>query len=348
MSFDKDLKKYEKIGSGFLLFLAGMSLAQCYDAYHTLKEYDKLSLAQELGEDDSLTFSVFRDEKSDNYFLSVISSNSEYKLNDEDYEKLNQILSNEVHPISMLSLSGLGDEVDFSKVDLSAISDVYFQAMQDDFVYTAFFEHTFDFLCFSNVSINDSLKEFLKSTNLEYSTIEVSNEDLEVISYLEEVGKTPNILNINVYGGFYGDALPEFSAREVNMHYYFKYHQLLDIDVSLSDKVEEANFSFSNLSENSQDISFDDVSVDSNNSDLELSFVNVDRDNLSMELCSISSLELPDGSYATFENIDCTDNSLFTSLENLSGFSYSDGQGKEVSYIDKNSSNPAVKCLRYR
>ena len=63
MSFDKGLKKYEKIGSGFLLFLAGMSLAQCYDAYHTLKEYDKLSLAQELGEDDSLTFSVFRDEK---------------------------------------------------------------------------------------------------------------------------------------------------------------------------------------------------------------------------------------------------------------------------------------------
>lgn len=348
MTTKNEIKYLKKINRGFLLFLTGIIFSSGYSSYHISKEIDKLSLAQELGDEDSLTFSVFQDEKSGNYFLSVISSNSNHKLSDGEYEKLNQLLHNEVYPISMLSLSGLGDEVDFSKVDLSGVSDVYFQGMQDNFDYTSFSEHTFDFFSFFNVSTNESLKEFLKSTDLEYSTIDVSNEDLDIISYLEEVGKTPNILDINVYGGFYGETLPVISAREVNMHYYFDYHQLLDIDVSLSDKVEEANFSFSTLTDDSQDIFLDNVSVDSNNSDLELSFVNVDQDNLSMDFSSISSLELPDGAYATFENIDCRDTSLFISLENLSGFSYSDGQGKEVSYIDKNSSNPKVKSLRYR
>lgn len=183
------------------------------------------------------------------------------------------------------------------------------------------------------------MKTFLKSNDLEYSTVDVSNEDFDVISCLEDVGKVPNILDISVYGGFYGETLPVISARKVNIHYYFDYPQLLDLDVSLSDKVEEANFSFGILHDELQDISFDDVSVVSNNSDLELSFVNEDEANLSMELSSISSFELPDGCYVTFENIDCTDNSLFT---------FFDTQGRELSYIDYNSSNPKVKSLRYR
>lgn len=349
MTTKNEIRYLKKIGRGFLLLYTGMFLGLGYNAYHTSKEYDKLSLAQELGDHDSLTFSVFRDEKSANYFLSVISSNSNYKLNNEDYEKLNQLLHNEVYPISMLSLSGIGDEVNFSKVDLSGISDVYFQGMQENFDYTSFSDCTFHFLSFFNVATNESLKEFLKSIDLEHSTIDVSNEDLDIISCLEEVGSTPNILDINVYGGmFYGENLPELSAREVNMYYYCDYHQLLDIDVLLSDKVEEVNFSFSTLRGDSEDISFADIRVASSNADLELSFVNSEDDNLSMNLSSISLLELPDGAYATFENIDCSDTSLFLSLENLSGFSYSDGQGKEVSYIDKNSSNPAVKRLRYR
>lgn len=166
------------------------------------------------------------------------------------------------------------------------------------------------FISFFYCSANESLKEFLKSIDLEHSTVDVSNEDFDIISYLEEVENTPNILDINVYGGFYGETLPELSARKVNMHYYFDHHQLLDVDVSLSDKVEEANFSFAILSDNSQDIFIDDVSIDSNNSDLELSFVNDDEDN-------------------------------------LSGFSYSDGKGKDLSYVNKNSSNPKVKSLNY-
>lgn len=349
MTTKNEIKYLEKISRGLLLFSAGMFFTFGYNTYHMTKECDKLSFAQELGDEDSLTFSVFQDEKSGKLFLSVISSNSSYKLSDGEYEKLNQLLHNEVYPISILSLSGLGDEVDFSRVDLSGVSDVYFQGMQDNFDYTSFSEHTFDFLSFFNVSTNESLKEFLKSTDLEYSTIDVSNEDFDVISYLEEAGQTPNVLDINVYGGgFYGETLPELSARKVNMHYYFDHYQLLDIDVSLSDEVEDINFSFSTLHSDSEDISLADVSVDSNNSDLELSFVNEDQNNLSMSFSSVSSLALPDGAYATFENISCSDSSLFTSFDNLSGFSYLDGQGREISYIDKNSSNPKVRSLRYR
>ena len=107
------------------------------------------------------------------------------------------------------------------------------------------------FISFFNCSANESLKEFLKSIDLEYSTVDVSNEDFDIISYLEEVENIPNILDINVYGGFYGETLPKLSARKVNMHYYFDHHQLLD----------------------------DDVCIDSNNSDLELSYVNKNSSN---------------------------------------------------------------------
>ena len=345
---DNDLKKIEKIRRGLLLLSSGMLLATGYNAYHTSKEYDKLSLAQELGDDDSLIFSVFQEEKSGNNVLSITSFDAEHKLSDGDYEKLDQLLHNEVYPISKLNLAGLGDEVDFSKVDLSGISNICFQNMQNNFDYASFSDNTFVFLSFFDVSVNESLKDFFKSTDLEYSTVDVSNSDLDVISYLEEVGKAPNILDINVYGGFYGETLPVFSAREVNMDYYFDHYQLLDLDVSLSDQVEEANFSFSTLQDDSQDISLADISVDCNNSDLELSFVNDDEEKLSMELGSVSSIELPDESYVTFENIDCNDSSLFTSFDNLSGFSYSDTQGKEFTYIDRNSSNSKVKNLRYR
>lgn len=349
MSSQNDIKYLKKISRGLLLFFTGMIFATGYNAYHTSKEYDKLSFAQELGDEDSLTFSVYREKNSNNTVLSIISfnSDSDYALSDGDYEKLNQLLHNEIYPVSKLNLTDLGDEIDFSKVDVSGISDICFQGVQNNFDYTPFSNHNLSFISFFNCSTNESLKEFLKSIDLEHSTVDVSNEDFDIISYLEEVENTPNILDINVYGGFYGETLPELSARKVNMHYYFDHHQLLDVDVSLSDKVEEANFSFAILSDNSQDIFIDDVSIDSNNSDLELSFVNDDEDNLSMEFSSISSASLPDGSYVTFENIDCSDSSLFTSFDNLSGFSYSDGKGKELSYVNKNSSNHKVKSLNY-
>lgn len=346
MSNQNDMKYLKKICRGLLLCSTGIVLATTYNAYHTIKESNKLSLAQELGDEGSLTFSFYLD-ASDNPVLSILSSDSNYILSDDDYEKFNQLLHNEIYPISKLDLTGLGGEVDFSKVDLSGITDVSFQNVQDNFDYSPFSNYNFDSISFFYSPMNDSLQTFLKSTELDYSTVSVSNGDFDIIAYLEEAGKVPNKLDIRIYGGFYEETLPEVSARKVNMHYYFDHHQLLDVDVSLSDKVEEANFSFAILSDNSQDIFIDDVSIDSNNSDLELSFVNDDEDRLTMEFSSISSASLPDGSYVTFENIDCSDSSLFTSFDNLSGFSYSDGKGKELSYVNKNSSNPKVKSLNY-
>lgn len=147
MSHDK---KFGKISRGFLLFSTGMLLATGYNAYHTLKESDKFSLAQELGEEDTLTFSVFRENKSDNIVLSIISFNPDfdYKLSDEDYEKLDQLLHNEFYPISKLNLTDLGDEIDFSRVDLSGVSDICFQGVYDNFDYVPFSDNVFHFISF--------------------------------------------------------------------------------------------------------------------------------------------------------------------------------------------------------
>ena len=98
MSNQNDMKYLKKICRGLLLCSTGIVLATTYNAYHTSKEYDKLSLAQELGDEDSLTFSFYLD-ASDNPVLSILSSDSNYILSDDDYEKFNQLLHNEIYPI---------------------------------------------------------------------------------------------------------------------------------------------------------------------------------------------------------------------------------------------------------
>ena len=82
MSNQNDMKYLKKICRGLLLCSTGIVLATTYNAYHTIKESNKLSLAQELGDEGSLTFSFYLD-ASDNPVLSILSSDSNYILNDE-------------------------------------------------------------------------------------------------------------------------------------------------------------------------------------------------------------------------------------------------------------------------
>ena len=78
--------------------------------------------------------------------------------------------------------------------------------------------------------------------------------------------------------------------------------------------------------------------------------INITKDDSScnLDIGTDTLFQVPDFSIVTLDNVTCSDSSAFSSLDNVSGLLCSDGEGSEIFYVDKESTNSKVKYLHRR
>ena len=319
-----------------------------------LKDYESMKnrpteLIEELSNEDSLSFSVINDSFGNNKALLISSNDSTRQLTEEEYNLLNRLINNEDISIDELNLVGLSRQIDFSKLDLSSIENVNFTRVSDDFDYSTFSNLGLRNLSFSNINFTDSLKSFLDSATLDFCDVHLSSDGSEIASYLADTEKSLGEISLSTFDEDFDfqNILSPLPAQRIDLDYYYDNNrQPVDIHFDFFDSVREVDLEFHSIID-TQDISLGDVYMSSNNADFEVYFVD-DEEEMTVDINSNTSFSLPDQAYVSFENITCSNPEAFTSLSNVDGIDYSDGEGKEFSYIDKNSTNSKVKSLRYR
>lgn len=335
-----------------LNFMAGFSLASVLmssieaacSTYDAAKN-NPTKLIDELSDEDGLSFSI----ENDRLCILKKDSDIKYVLSDGSYDVLNRLLNNQYAGIDSLRLVGLGEEIDFSRLDLSGISEIEFSSMKDNFDYLGVLNDGYSNISFSDVSFNDSLGEFLDYQNLYYSDIFVSDDGSDIVSYLSDEEKRFGTFSTNFYDGNnnLSSFIPSLCTKRVNLNYYYSSDESpIDISVLLNDRVDEVNLDFSSIVDE-QDFTLGTVEITGDNPELEIN-ISEDDSYCNLDIGTDTMFQVPDFSIVTLDNVTCSDSSAFSSLDNVSGLLYSDGEGSEIFYVDKESTNSKVKYLHRR
>lgn len=335
-----------------LNFMAGFCLASSLMLFiedacsiHDAVKNNPTKLIDELSDEDGLSFFV----ENDSLHIFKEDSDIKHALSDGSYDVLNRLLNNQYVEIESLRLVGLGEEIDFSKLDLSSISEIEFSSMKDNFDYLGVLNDGYSNISFSDVSFNESLGEFLDYQNLYYSDIFVSDDGSDIVSYLSDEEKRFASFSTNFYDGNnnLSSFIPSLYTKKVNLNYYYSSDASpLDISVLLNDRVDEVNLEFSSIVDE-QDFTLGTVEITGDNPELEIN-ISEDDSYCNLDIATDTLFQVPDFSIVTLDNVTCSDNSAFSSLDNVSGLLCSDGEGSEIFYVDKESTNSKVKYLHRR
>ena len=302
-------------------------------------------LIDELSDEDGLSFSI----ENDRLCILKKDSDIKYVFSDGSYDVLNRLLNNQYAGIDSLRLVGLGEEIDFSRLDLSGILEIEFSSMKDNFDYLGVLNDGYSNISFSDVSFNDSLGEFLDYQNLYYSDIFVSDDGTDIVSYLSDEEKRFGTFSTNFYDGNnnLSSFIPSLCTKRVNLNYYYSSDESpIDISVLLNERVDEVNLDFSSIVDE-QDFTLGTVEITGDNPELEIN-ISEDDSYCNLDIGTDTMFQVPDFSIVTLDNVTCSDSSAFSSLDNVSGLLYSDGEGSEIFYVDKESTNSKVKYLHRR
>ena len=331
--------------AGFCLASVLMSSIEAACSTYDAVKNNPTKLIDELSDEDGLSFFV----ENDSLHIFKEDSDIKHALSDGSYDVLNRLLNNQYVEIESLRLVGLGEEIDFSKLDLSSISEIEFSSMKDNFDYLGVLNDGYSNISFSDVFFNDSLGEFLDYQNLYYSDIFVSDDGSDIVSYLSDEEKRFGSFSTNFYDGNnnLSSFIPSLYTKKVNLNYYYSSDASpLDISVLLNDRVDEVNLEFSSIVDE-QDFTLGTVEITGDNPELEIN-ISEDDSYCNLDIGTDTLFQVPDFSIVTLDNVTCSDNSAFSSLGNVSGLLCSDGEGSEIFYVDKESTNSKVKYLHRR
>ena len=331
--------------AGFCLASVLMSSIEAACSIHDAVKNNPTKLIDELSDEDGLSFFV----ENDSLHIFKEDSDIKHALSDGSYDVLNRLLNNQYVEIESLRLVGLGEEIDFSKLDLSSISEIEFSSMKDNFDYLGVLNDGYSNISFSDVSFNDSLGEFLDYQNLYYSDIFVSDDGSDIVSYLSDEEKRFGTFSTNFYDGNnnLSSFIPSLCTKRVNLNYYYSSDESpIDISVLLNERVDEVNLDFSSIVDE-QDFTLGTVEITGDNPELEIN-ISEDDSYCNLDIGTDTMFQVPDFSIVTLDNVTCSDSSAFSSLDNVSGLLYSDGEGSEIFYVDKESTNSKVKYLHRR
>ena len=331
--------------AGFCLASSLMLFIESACSIHDAVKNNPTKLIDELSDEDGLSFFV----ENDSLHIFKEDSDIKHALSDGSYDVLNRLLNNQYVKIESLRLVGLGEEIDFSKLDLSSISEIEFSSMKDNFDYLGVLNDGYSNISFSDVSFNDSLGEFLDYQNLYYSDIFVSDDGSDIVSYLSDEEKRFASFSTNFYDGnnSLSSFIPSLYTKKVNLDYCYSSDAApLDISVLLNDRVNEVNLEFSSIVDE-QDFTLGTVEITGDNPELEIN-ISEDDSYCNLDIGTDTLFQVPDFSIVTLDNVTCSDNSAFSSLDNVSGLLCSDGEGSEIFYVDKESTNSKVKYLHRR
>ena len=331
--------------AGFCLASVLMSSIEAACSIHDAVKNNPTKLIDELSDEDGLSFFI----ENDSLHIFKEDSDIKHALSDGSYDVLNRLLNNQYVEIESLRLVGLGEEIDFSKLDLSSISEIEFYSMKDNFDYLGVLNEGYSNISFSDVSFNDSLGEFLDYQNLYYSDIFVSDDGSDIVSYLSDEEKRFGTFSTNFYDGNnnLSSFIPSLCTKRVNLNYYYSSDESpIDISVLLNERVDEVNLDFSSIVDE-QDFTLGTVEITGDNPELEIN-ISEDDSYCNLDIGTDTMFQVPDFSIVTLDNVTCSDSSAFSSLDNVSGLLYSDGEGSEIFYVDKESTNSKVKYLHRR
>lgn len=331
--------------AGFCLASSLMLFIESACSIHDAVKNNPTKLIDELSDEDGLSFFV----ENDSLHIFKEDSDIKHALSDGSYDVLNRLLNNQYAEIESLRLVGLGEEIDFSRLDLSGISEIEFSSMKDNFDYLGVLNDGYSNISFSDVSFNGSLGEFLDYQNLYYSDIFVSDDGSDIVSYLSDEEKRFGTFSTNFYDGNnnLSSFIPSLCTKRVNLNYYYSSDESpIDISVLLNDRVDEVNLDFSSIVDE-QDFTLGTVEITGDNPELEIN-ISEDDSYCNLDIGTDTMFQVPDFSIVTFDNVTCSDSSAFSSLDNVSGLLYSDGEGSEIFYVDKESTNSKVKYLHRR
>ena len=331
--------------AGFCLASSLMLFIESACSVHDAVKNNPTKLIDELSDEDGLSFFV----ENDSLHIFKEDSDIKHALSDGSYDVLNRLLNNQYAEIESLRLVGLGEEIDFSRLDLSGISEIEFSSMKDNFDYLGVLNDGYSNISFSDVSFNGSLGEFLDYQNLYYSDIFVSDDGSDIVSYLSDEEKRFGTFSTNFYDGNnnLSSFIPSLCTKRVNLNYYYSSDESpIDISVLLNDRVDEVNLDFSSIVDE-QDFTLGTVEITGDNPELEIN-ISEDDSYCNLDIGTDTMFQVPDFSIVTFDNVTCSDSSAFSSLDNVSGLLYSDGEGSEIFYVDKESTNSKVKYLHRR
>ena len=112
------------------------------------------------------------------------------ELTDELYEKLNTLL--EQSDIQYLEIHRLGNEIDFSKLNLSNIKYITLDKCKEDFNYEPFQNQKFDNIILENIPVEQATniveKASTPNTSIDYISFNISNESSSFIKSLADTG----------------------------------------------------------------------------------------------------------------------------------------------------------------
>lgn len=331
--------------AGFCLASVLMSSIEAACSTYDAAKNNPTKLIDELSDEDGLSFSI----ENDRLCILKKDSDIKYVFSDGSYDVLNRLLNNQYAGIDSLRLVGLGEEIDFSRLDLSGILEIEFSSMKDNFDYLGVLNDGYSNISFSDVSFNDSLGEFLDYQNLYYSDIFVSDDGTDIVSYLSDEEKRFGTFSTNFYDGNnnLSSFIPSLCTKRVNLNYYYSSDESpIDISVLLNERVDEVNLDFSSIVDE-QDFTLGTVEITGDNPKLEIN-ITKDDSSCNLDIGTDTLFQVPDFSIVTLDNVTCSDSSAFSSLDNVSGLLYSDGEGSEIFYADKESTNSKVKYLHRR
>jgi len=252
------------------------------------------------------------------YSIRIENISDDLELSDTFYADFNTILSDSAS--YSLELNSLGDDIDFSKLDLTNIRSLSFTSCYDNFDYDAFSNYTYDNLSFYNISF-ESIEKIVKnsttcSTFMDYANYNHLDDGYQLIEFLVEndisVGKLDVVGDDNNSHNIY-ELLSQVNGEEINFYEQEITPNLekskLDLNLRLNDRIQSITFSLSTKE-------LGDIYLSSSNPDLFFYFIDVN-------LTENTNFYLPDQIYFNlFGNY--TDLSAFRNLNNVTYFSYFD------------------------
>lgn len=343
---EKDIHRICKSFLRWQLVFLFLSAMEAVYARYDEKVNSPEALIGEITDEDNVSFSVVSDnggtEKT--LLISASQNGSGSRLSDGELETLNRLINTDDMDIRRLDLSQIGDQIDFSKLDLSSIDTIQFFSLKESFDYSGFLNTYFTDIEFVSTPLTDSLKKYLDQAVLDYADLEISCLDRDIAMYLAENHKPIRAISSGIYewNSDFITVLPEISAKEVNLVFpYVRDDKAVQLQLGLNDRVDTLNLKFRSMID-TQNLKLGSIGVESSNDNIEINII-ADDTECSVDIGDKTEFHFPDQAYVTFENVTCSSVEAFNSLDNVSGLDYSDGQGKEISFVDKNSSNRKVK-----
>ena len=110
------------------------------------------------------------------------------ELNDRLYEKLNTLL--EQANVKALEIHNLGNEINFSKLNISNIEDITLDNCKTDFNYEPFKQQKYENVLLENIAANKAIEiaenSFTENTNVDYINFNTFNDSSRFIQTLVE------------------------------------------------------------------------------------------------------------------------------------------------------------------